>query len=150
LGIGNDSQWRQFCEKADINEWAEDDRFITNEKRVENRRILIPLLEELFFLDEISHWLSILNEAGVPCGPINSVEQAFDDPQVQAREMVIKVAHPGSGMIKMIASPLKIPTAPVEVRLPPPLLGEHTEQLLSGLLGYDQKTLAELRIAKVI
>jgi formyl-CoA transferase len=150
LGIGNDSQWKQFCEKVDINEWAEDDRFTTNEKRVENRRILIPLLEELFSLDEISHWLCILSEAGVPCGPINSIEQAFDDPQVQAREMVINVAHHNSGMIKMVASPLKIPTAPVEVRLPPPLLGEHTEQILSGLLGYDQKTLEELRIAQVI
>jgi formyl-CoA transferase len=150
LGIGNDSQWRQFCERAGVKEWGEDDRFITNEKRVENRKILIPILEELFSQDEISHWLSILSEVGVPCGPINSIEQAFDDPQVQAREMVTQVTHPGSGIIKMVASPLKIPTAPVEVRIPPPMLGEHTEKILHDLLGYDQKTIEGLRTAQVI
>jgi formyl-CoA transferase len=150
LGIGNDGQWRQFCDKAGVKEWAEDDRFITNKKRVVNRKILIPLLENLFSQDEIKHWLSMLSEVGIPCGAIHSIEQAFDDPQVHAREMVIQVMHPSSGMIKMVASPLKIPTAPVEVRLPPPLLGEHTEQILYDLLGYDQKTLEELRIGGVI
>ncbi len=150
LGIGNDGQWRQFCERAGVKEWAEDDRFITNEKRVENRKILIPILEGLFSQDEISHWLSILSEVGVPCGPINSIEQAFDDPQVQAREMVTQVTHPGSGIIKMVASPLKIPTAPVEVRIPPPMLGEHTENILHDLLGYDQETVKGLRTELVI
>jgi len=150
LGIGNDGQWRQFCERAGVKEWAEDDRFITNEKRVENRKILIPILESLFSQDEISHWLSILSEVGVPCGPINSIEQAFDDPQVQAREMVTQVTHPGSGIIKMVASPLKIPTAPVEVRIPPPMLGEHTEKILHDLLGYDQETVKGLRAELVI
>ncbi|OGO60669.1 MAG: formyl-CoA transferase [Chloroflexi bacterium RBG_19FT_COMBO_47_9] len=150
LGIGNDGQWKQFCESAGIKDWAEDDRFKTNAKRVENRKILIPLLEDLFYQYEIAHWLSILESVGVPCGPINSIDQVMDDPQVQAREMVVQVDHPNAGLIQMVASPLKIPTAKVEVRLPPPMLGEHTEEVLREQLGYDHKTIAELRTEKII
>jgi formyl-CoA transferase len=150
LGIGNDGQWKQFCERTGKNEWAKDYRFKTNADRVENRKILIPLLEDLFRQYEIAHWLFVLESIGVPCGPINSIDQLSDDPQVKAREMVIQVVHPSSGIIKMVASPLKIPTAPVEVRLPPPMLGEHTEQILHDLLGYDQKAVKGLRTAQVI
>jgi formyl-CoA transferase len=150
LGIGNDGQWKQFCEKAGKKEWAEDDRFKTNANRVENRKILIPLLEELFTQNDINCWLSIFESVGVPCGPINTIDQLFDDPQVQAREMVINVNHPSAGEIKMVASPLKIPTAPVEVRLPPPMLGEHTEAILSELLGYDKNRVEELRRIQVV
>ncbi len=150
LGIGNDGQWMQFCERAGQKEWAEDDRFKTNAKRVENREILIPLLEELFYMHEIAHWLSILESVGVPCGPINSIEQVMNDPQVLAREMVVKVDHPCAGPIKMVASPLKIPTAKVEVRFPPPMLGEHTEEILHQQLGYDRVTIEKLRTERVI
>jgi formyl-CoA transferase len=150
LGIGNDSQWRQFCQKAGLVEWTEDTRFKTNADRVTNRGDLIPLLEELFAQFEIEHWLSILGSLGVPCGPINSIDQVMDDPQVQAREMVIEVEHPSAGSIKMVASPMKIPTASPEVRLPPPMLGEHSEQILHELLGMDDQSVAELREAGVI
>jgi formyl-CoA transferase len=150
LGIGNDGQWKQFCESSGIKEWVEDDRFRTNAKRVENRKILIPLLDGLFCQYEIAHWLSILESVGVPCGPINSIDQVMDDPQVQAREMVVQVDHPNAGLIQMVASPLKIPTAKVEVRFPPPMLGEHTEEILREQLGYDHKTIAELRTEQVI
>jgi formyl-CoA transferase len=150
LGIGNDGQWKQFCERAGQKEWAEADRFKTNAKRVENREILIPLLEELFYKYEIAHWLSILESVGVPCGPINSIDQVMNDPQVQAREMVVKVDHPSAGPIKMVASPLKIPTAKVEVRLPPPMLGEHTEEILHQQLGYNRESIEKLRTEQVI
>jgi formyl-CoA transferase len=150
LGIGNDGQWKQFCERAGQKEWAEADRFKTNAKRVENREILIPLLEELFYKHEIAHWLSILESVGVPCGPINSIDQVMNDPQVQAREMVVKVDHPSAGPIKMVASPLKIPTAKVEVRLPPPMLGEHTEEILHQQLGYNRESIEKLRTEQVI
>jgi len=150
LGIGNDAQWKQFCERAGKIEWAEDGRFKTNANRVENRNTLIPLLDELFLRNEIAHWLSILESVGVPCGSINTIDQLFDDPQVQAREMVIQVDHPSAGVIKMVASPLKIPTAPVKIRLPPPKLGEHTEKILHDLLGYDRNTVEELRTSQVI
>ncbi|OGO10958.1 MAG: formyl-CoA transferase [Chloroflexi bacterium RBG_19FT_COMBO_50_10] len=150
LGIGNDGQWRQFCDKAGKPEWALDSRFRTNACRVENRGKLLPLLEDLFSQYEIAHWLSILEAVGVPCGPINSIDQLMDDPQVQARQMVIQVPHSSAGSIKMVASPLKIPTAPVELRLPPPMLGEHTEQILCDVLGFDRKEVEELRTAQVI
>ena len=150
LGIGNDAQWKQFCERAGKIEWAEDGRYKTNANRVENRNTLIPLLDELFLRNEIAHWLSILESVGVPCGSINTIDQLFDDPQVQAREMVIQVDHPSAGVIKMVASPLKIPTAPVKIRLPPPKLGEHTEKILHDLLGYDRNTVKELRTSQVI
>ncbi|OGN94970.1 MAG: formyl-CoA transferase [Chloroflexi bacterium RBG_13_50_21] len=150
LGIGNDGQWRQFCDMAGKMEWAQDVRFQTNANRVKNRNILIPMLEDLFHQSEIAHWLSILEAVGVPCGPINSIDQLLDDPQVLAREMVIEVPHPSAGIVRMVASPLKIPTAPVKLRFPPPLLGEHTEQILLDLLGFDRKTIEDLKNAQVI
>jgi formyl-CoA transferase len=150
LGIGNDSQWRQFCEKAGREEWANELRFSTNADRVKNRSELIPLLDELFAQSDIAHWLSILGAIGVPCGPINTIDQIMEDPQVQAREMVIEVEHPSAGIIRMVASPLKIPTSPPLVRLPPPMLGEHTEEILHQLLGYDGMTVQELRDVRVI
>jgi len=150
VAVGNDSQWHQFCEKAGKPEWAEDKRFKTNASRVKNRNVLIPLLDDLFLQAEIPDWLSLLEAAGVPCGPINSIDQLLNDPQVQARQMVIEVPHPNAGSVRMIASPLKIPTNPVEVRLPPPILGEHTAEILHDMLGYDQKTIEEMRISQVI
>jgi formyl-CoA transferase len=150
LAIGNDGQWRQFCERAGKEEWAEDVRFQTNASRVKNREILVPLLEQLFSQDEIAHWLSMLEQVGVPCGAINTIDQILDDPQVQAREMVIQIPHPSAGSIRMVASPLKIPTAPMVVKLPPPMLGEHTEEILHQLLDFDQKTIEKLRMTSVI
>jgi formyl-CoA transferase len=150
LGIGNDNQWRQFCQKAGRVEWAEDPRFKTNADRVRNRGELILLLDALFAQSEIEHWISILVSLGVPCGPINSIDQVMSDPQVQAREMVIAVEHPSAGSIKMVASPLKITTAPPVIRLPPPMLGEHSAQILHELLGMDDPSVAELRQAGVI
>jgi crotonobetainyl-CoA:carnitine CoA-transferase CaiB-like acyl-CoA transferase len=117
---------------------------------VRNRRDLIPLLDDLFQRDEINHWLSILGMIGIPCGPINSIDQVMDDPQVHARDMVVDVGHPSAGSIKMVASPLNIPTAQPVVRFPPPLLGEHTAQILHELLGMDDKSVIELREAQVI
>lgn len=150
LAVGNDGQWKQFCERAGKVDWAEDERFKTNANRVKNRDVLIPMLEELFLRNESSYWLSISEAAGVPCGPINSIDLLMNDPQVLARKMVIEVPHPSAGSIQLIASPLKIPTAAVEVRLPPPMLGEHTEQILRDLLGYDRATVEDLRALQVI
>ncbi len=150
LAVGNDSQWRQFCERVGRTEWAGDARFRTNACRVENREQLIPLLDQLFIQEDISHWLALLEEIGVPCGPINSIEQVFHDPQVTSRGMVTEVSHLSAGTVKLVASPLKIPTSPVVTRLPPPRLGEHTGEVLRELLGYDDQDIQELRLAQVI
>jgi glutaryl-CoA transferase len=150
LAVGNDSQWRQFCVKIGRLDWAEDSRFQTNANRVKNRTELIPLLDELFSQAEISHWLSLLEAIGVPCGPINSIDQVLQDPQVLAREMVIEVPHPSAGNVRMVASPLKIPTSPATIRLPPPLLGEHTDEILQKILGYDVGVIRELHATQVV
>jgi len=150
LAVGNDGQWRQFCEKVGKTEWADDARFQTNACRVENRTELIPLLEHLFKQAEISHWLGLLETIGVPCGPINSIDQVLNDPQVQARQMVIEVPHPSAGSVRLVASPLKIPTAPPVVRLPPPMLGEHTAEILREILGFDDKSIQDLRETQAI
>ncbi len=150
LAIGNDGQWRQFCIQAGKPDWAEDIRFKTNADRVQNRSVLIPCLEKLFLEADIAHWLAISQLAGAPCGPINSIDQVLDDPQVQARQMVVEIEHPTAGPMRMIASPMKIPTTPVKVRLPPPLLGEHTTQILHDLLGLDQKAIEDLRSEQAI
>ncbi len=150
LAIGNDGQWRQFCEVVGSKAWTEDPRFLTNADRVRNRGDLIPLLGELFVQFEIKHWLSILEAVGIPCGPINTIDQVMDDPQVRARGMVVDVDHPAAGSIKMVASPLNIPTAQTTVRYPPPMLGEHTAQILQELLAMDDKSVSELRAARVI
>ena len=150
LGIGNDYQWKQFCEKAGRIEWMDDVRFKTNTGRVNHRDELIPLLSELFAQADIAYWLTILGAIGVPSGPINSIDQVLNDPQVQAREMVIQVEHPSEGLVSMVASPLKIPTAPPVVRIPPPRLGEHTDQILHELLDFDVETIQDLRNTQVI
>ena len=150
LAVGNDLQWRQFCEHAGRKEWAEDVRFKENAGRVRNRTELIPLLDDLFSKFEISHWLSILESVGVPCGPINTISQVMEDPQVKAREMLVDVEHPSAGSIRMVTSPLKIPTASVSVRLPPPTLGEHTGQILHEFLGYDEPAVHALNEAGVV
>ncbi len=150
LAIGNDSQWRQLCEKIGRQEWAEDERFSTNASRVNNREILIPLLDDLFAQAAISHWLSLMESISVPCGPINTVDQVLHDPQVQARHMLVDVPHPSAGSVKLVASPLNIPTAPPVVRLPPPLLGEHSRQILRDLLGYNDQAIDDLHFAQVI
>ncbi len=150
LAVGNDSQWRLLCEKAGKPEWTSDPRFTTNAGRVQNRQQLIPLLDELFARHEIAYWLSMLEAIGVPGGRINTIDQVMSDPQVRARQMVIEVAHPSAGLVKMVASPLNIPTAPPVVRLPPPTLGQHSEEILQQVLGYDHEAVERLHAAQVI
>jgi formyl-CoA transferase len=149
LAIGNDGQWRQFCNNIGKGEWAENKQFKTNAARVKNRQVLIPLLQEEFLQADAAHWLGILGTIGIPCGPINTVDQALNDPQVIAREMVARVQHPSAGEVKMVASPMKIPTAPVEIRYPPPLLGEHSRQILKELLGLGEQDFEALHAAGI-
>jgi formyl-CoA transferase len=145
LGVGNDFQWKKLCATLEQNSWAEDERFATNAGRVENRDILIPLLEDQFKRRNVAHWLSKIEASGIPISPINSIDRVFEDPQVLAREMKVNAPHPTAGSVPMVGSPLVIPTSSVDYRLPPPLLGEHTEDVLKELLNYDQEGVKELR-----
>jgi formyl-CoA transferase len=150
LGVGNDLQWKKLCVILGKNSWAEDKRFATNADRVMNREVLVNLLADLFKKQDVAHWLSQLETNGIPVAPINSIDQVFEDPQVLSREMKLNIHHPTAGLVPLVGSPLKIPTAPVKFRLPPPELGEHTIDILTEILNYELESVDELRKMNVI
>lgn len=133
VAVGNDRQWARLCEALSRPDLAADPRFATNAARVEHRSLLVPLLEALFAGRTTAEWLSVLEAADVPAGPVNNVAEALSHPQVAAREMLQEVPHPGIGPVKMVGSPLKLSSTPPGIRRHPPLLGEHTEEILEEL-----------------
>lgn len=150
FAAGNDLQWNRFCKEIGQEDWARDERFSTNPARVANREELIAILEGLFATKTVEEWLKICEAATVPAAPINTIDQVLEHPQVIARNMVVDAEMPGGEMVKMLASPLKIPTQEVQVRYPPPLLGEHNDEILGEVLGYKLETISALRKEKVI
>lgn len=145
LAVGNDAQWRKFCELADMADLADDPRFATNAARVANRTTLIPVIAEKMVLKTSEEWMTELDRLKIPCGPINTLDKVFADPQVAAREMVQEVPHPSAGSVKLVASPMKFSETPCDIVRHPPLLGEHTDEVLRERLGYDAARIAALR-----
>ena len=145
LACGNDNLFRKFCEAAGCVELAADPRFLTNGKRVENRAELTRLLQEVFGKRAKREWVGLLEAAGVPNGPINDIAQVFEEPQVQARGVKIELHHPVAGPLPLVASPMRFSGTPLEYRLPPPLLGEHTDEVLRGVLGKTEAEISSLR-----
>ena len=150
LTVGNDGQFRKFAEVAGHPEWADDPRFASNKARVAHRAELIPLIRQATVFRTTAQWLALLEQAGVPCGPINDLGQVFADPQVQHRGLRVDMPHPLAGSVPQVASPLRLSVTPVGYRNPPPLLGEHSEVLLQRLLGMDDAQIAALRAAGVV
>lgn len=150
LTVGNDAQFRKFARVAGHEEWADDPRFVTNKFRVANRAELIPLIRQATVFKTTAQWVSELEGAGVPCGPINDIAQVFADPHVQARGLAITLPHALSGEVAQVASPIRLSSTPVEYRQAPPLLGEHTEKVLEHLLGLEHSKVAQLREKGVI
>jgi formyl-CoA transferase len=150
FAAGNDRQWNKFCEALGKTEWIEDERFSTNRARVQNRALVVSELKEVFATRTAREWMELCEQIGIPTAPINDMAQVFGDPQVQDREMLLDVPHAGGGSVPLVASPLKIPTAPVEVRYPPPLLGQHTDEILTSMLGLDAERIRQLREDGVI
>ena len=150
IACGNDNLYRKFCEAAGCPELAGDARFATNGKRVENRAELTRLLQEIFSRRSTHEWLELLEAAGVPNGPINNVAQVFEEPQVKARGVKIEVDHPVAGKLPMVASPMRFSGTPLEYKTPPPLLGEHTEEVLRVILGKSAADIARLRTDEVV
>ena len=150
LAIGNDAQFARFCEVAGAPELAADARFATNRARVGNRSVLIPLLKKLTVERSTADWISTLEALAVPCGPINTLADVFADPQVQARGLKVTVPHPIAGQLPLVANPMKLSATPVDYRMPPPMLGEHTEDILGATLGLDAEAIARLRASGVV
>ncbi|MWV11009.1 CoA transferase [Pseudomonas sp. R-28-1W-6] len=150
LAVGNDGQFRKFCEVAGLPALADDSRFSTNKARVANRAELIPLLRQATVFKSTAEWVCLLEAAGVPCGPINDLAQVFADPQVQARGLRVELPNSLGSVTPQVASPLRLSQTPVDYRLAPPLLGEHSEAILQRLLGLDAAQVAELRAAGVV
>ena len=145
VACGNDNLYRKFCAAAGCSALAEDPRFATNGKRVENRAELTRLLAEVFRQRSTREWVALLDGAGVPNGPINDIAQVFEEPQVKARGIRIELEHANGAKLPMVASPMRFSDTPLEYRLAPPLLGEHTEEVLRGLLGKGDAEIARLR-----
>ena len=150
LTIGNDGQFRKFAEVAGHPEWAADPRFASNKARVAHRKALVPLIRQVTVFRTTAEWVAVLEQAGVPCGPINDLAQVFADPHVQARGLRVDLAHPLAGSVPQVASPIRLSESPVQYRKAPPLLGEHSEQVLQHLLGLSPEQIATLRETRVI
>ncbi|WP_206194151.1 CaiB/BaiF CoA transferase family protein [Pseudomonas viridiflava] len=150
LTVGNDSQFRKFAEVAGQSQWATDPRFLTNKLRVANRGELIPLIRQATVFKTTAQWVDELEAAGVPCGPVNDLAQVFADPQVLARGLAIELPHALGGRVAQVASPIRLSETPVEYRRAPPLLGEHTAQVLQALLGMSGDEVAALKEAGVL
>jgi len=143
VAVGNDKQFESLCRvigKADL---AAEARFATNSERVRNREVLIPILKPIFMEKTVTEWLALIGDQ-FPCGPINTFEQVFAMPHVREREMLVEMAHPTIGVLPLVGSPLKMGDTPVEYRLPPPLMGQHTKIILEELLGYSKQKVTEL------
>jgi formyl-CoA transferase len=145
LGVASETIWRRFCPAIGRAELAADARFAKNANRVENRAALIAILAELFRTRDTATWLELLNDADVPCAPVQTIDQVFNAPQVRHREMLVTVDHPTAGTVPMAGIPVKFSATPASVRLPPPLLGQHTEEVLASWLGMGDKEIAELK-----
>ncbi len=149
LAVGNDGQFERFCAVAGCSELAKDERFATNAARVRHREVLVPLLAERLRGRRRGEWLAALEAAKVPCGPINNLEDVFADPQVQSRAMTTVTPHPHTDRLELVASPIKMSATPPTLRRPPPLLGQHTDEVLAEL-GLAPARIAELRAAGIV
>ncbi len=150
LAVANDAQFRRFCAAAGLDALPADARFATNGARVGHRGELAALLEPAFAGRSTADWITLLEAANVPCGPINRIDQVFNDPQAVARGLTVSLAHSAAGPIDLVASPLRLARTPPEYRSAPPLLGEHTEAVLSAELGLTADDFASLRQAGVL
>ena len=150
LAVGNDSQFAKFCAAADIPELATDPRFIDNAARITNRDACSAAIAPAMRKHTTAEWVSIFEPLGVPCGPINRLDQVYADPQVQHRGIRINVLHPLAGEIPLVANPIRYSRTPIAYDIPPPMLGEHTDEVLTSLLGKSAADLGTLRAKHII
>jgi crotonobetainyl-CoA:carnitine CoA-transferase CaiB-like acyl-CoA transferase len=147
IAVGNDGQFARLCELTGAPELAVDERFSLNDNRVRNRDILVPLLQDILSRRTVDAWVALLQPAGVPCGPINNIAQVFQHPQVRHRRMELNLAHASAGSAPSIANPIKFSGTPISYERAPPILGQHTTEILTTLGGLSEAEL-ELLIAR--
>jgi crotonobetainyl-CoA:carnitine CoA-transferase CaiB-like acyl-CoA transferase len=150
IAVGNDAQFKRLCTLLEVPELGLDPRYTRNEDRVLNREPLVAALAAATRLQPTAHWVMRLEQAGVPCGPINALDAVFADPQVQARGMHFTLPHAVSGSVPLVANPLRLSASPVSYRLAPPALGADTREVLASLLGLDAAALDALAAARTI
>jgi formyl-CoA transferase len=144
IACGNDDQYRRFCEAGGRPDLHEDARFRRVQDRIRNRDELIPILADVVAARSSADWIGDLERAGVPCSPINDIAQVFENPQVQARGLRVDIEREDAGPVRLVGSPMRFSATPVRYELPPPRLGEHTSEVLRGLLGYTDEQVAEV------
>ncbi len=150
LAVGNDSQYVKFCGVANIPELGVNPLFAKNSDRVKNRAQLVPILETVLKTRSKADWLAALEAAKVPCGAINNLAEVFADPQIEARNMVTEWQHPLRADLRLVSSPIKLSATPVRTDLPPPRLGQHTDEVLRSVLNYGDAQLSGLKDGKII
>ena len=149
IAAGNDQLWKRFCKVINMENIMDDPKFVTNAKRVENRKELIPILSKIIETKTGAEWLKLLEDAGIPAGPIYTLDKLFSDPQVLHRKMMVELTHPKAGKIKVTGVPVKLSEAPGEITAPPPLLGQHNKEVLKDL-GYSAEEIEKLIADKVV
>lgn len=150
IAVANQKLWIKFCGLIEKREWLQDPRFESNPKRVENREVLLPLIDEVMAGKTCDEWMDIFVEAAIPCGPVNNMQHLFDDPQVRHRNMIAEVPHPAIGTLRLAGIPIKYSETPGTIRHHPPLLGEHTGEVLTDVLGYSPDKIETLRNERAI
>jgi formyl-CoA transferase len=150
VGVASERIWHRFCHATHRSELGNDPRFAKNSDRVEHRDKLIRILSEMFVEEDTDRWLSRLNEAGVPCAPVQTVDQVFSAPQVLERKMLAEVEHPTAGTVRMAGIPVKFSSTPGSIRLAPPLLGQHTSEILKAWVGMSSEEFEALKRKHVV
>jgi formyl-CoA transferase len=150
LAVGNDSQFASFCQAAGCPQLAEEPRFRTNPQRIVHRAELIPLITDVMRTRTKAEWIKAFEAANVPCGPINNMKEVFEDPQVQHRQLRVDMPHPLGGVAPVVRSPMRLSKTPVEYRIAPPLLGQHNDEVLKGLLGRSDADLKRLKESGIV
>jgi crotonobetainyl-CoA:carnitine CoA-transferase CaiB-like acyl-CoA transferase len=150
VAVTSEKMWEKFCQVMGIPEFMSDPRFDENKKRVMNRNQLVPLLEEKIATRDSDDWISAFRGVGIPCGRVNTMDRVFSHPQIHPRNMVVELDHPTAQTVTLVGVPVKYSETPGSVRLPPPLLGQHTDKILSELLGYSREEIDTFREREIV